>query len=70
MFVRGLLKPENFFIKIGNLILVVHLVSEELFFSFYSEPHKWQLLSQNQSSDFLCLELIDFGRFGVILGDF
>lgn len=70
MFVRGLLKPGKFFIKIGNLILVVHLVSKELFFSFFSEPHKWRLLSQNQSSDFLCLELIDFGRFGVILGDF
>ena len=70
MFVRGLLKPGKFFIKIVNLILLVHLVSEELFFSFFSEPHKWQLLSQNQSSDIWCLELIDFGRFGVILGDF
>ena len=70
VFVQGLLKPGKFFIKIVNLILVVHLVSKELFFSFFSESHKWQLLSQNQSSDIWCLELIDFGRFGVILGDF
>ena len=34
-FVRGLLKAENFFIKMGNLILVVYLVSKELFFSFF-----------------------------------
>ena len=39
-------------------------------FLLFFEPDKWQLLSQNQSSDIWCLELIDFGRFGVILGDF
>ena len=71
MFVRGLLKTGKFFIKIGNLILLVHLVSEELFFFspfFLSLTNGSR--SQNQSSDIWCLELIDFGRFGVILGDF
>ena len=62
VFVRGLLKPGKFFIKIVNLILVVHLVSKELFFSFFYDSYKMQRLYQNQSSDIWCLELIDFGN--------
>ena len=62
VFVRGLLKPEKFFIKMGNLILVVYLVSKELFFSFFSESHKWQLLSQNQSSDIWCFWINRFRK--------